>query len=221
MLLIIGLAILLCCNDYSKKERGKVAIPLLHNHQKRPPLNPRLSPGNEAMRLFPIRRPDARGAREKRLQRDNSLHRRRPERSKPYLSQFNPWLTYESCPKPKATSMLLVLIIERWSVHLEKGFRHLIHELQQQQDNSHKTSITTTTTKKAEENNSIYSKGGAGLGNAGEFQVTLGQEWCQVMRAFLVTKCKELVSAEKKLEKRGLRDKVLSSTRRRKRVEVN
>jgi hypothetical protein len=133
------------------------------------------------------------------------------------LSRFYPWLTCESCPTPKATSILLALIIERLSVHLEKGVAHFIHKLRQQQDNSHKNSTTTTTTKKAEENNSMHSRGGAGLGNVGKFQIESRQEWCQVMRVLLVTKCQELVSAVEKLEKlekRGMRDMMLSGTKR-------
>ena len=111
------------------------------------------------------------------------------------LKQFYSWLACERCPTPKATSMLLALIIERLSLYLEKGVAHYVREMQQ--------GIT--------EDKNAY----AGPGVVGEYQIESRHEWGQVMRVLLLIRGRELVSAVARLKKRAMLDSMLAGTEKR------
>ncbi|ORY03470.1 hypothetical protein BCR34DRAFT_573487 [Clohesyomyces aquaticus] len=114
---------------------------------------------------------------------------------KMFLAQFGSWLDCERCPTPMATSMLLALIIERLSLHLEKGVAQYIREMQQG------TSESWTS----------Y----PGPGIVGEYQIETRDEWAQVIRVLLLVRCKELSGAVTRLKKRAMLDTMLSGTERR------
>ncbi|KAL2807728.1 hypothetical protein BJX63DRAFT_436780 [Aspergillus granulosus] len=122
------------------------------------------------------------------------------------LQKFHAWLACERCPTPRATSMLLALILERLSLYFEKGVGHYARVLQgiHSQDGS-----------TGNHGSELPLQPPTGTGVVGEYLIKSRLEWGQVVRVLLSIRARELASAIATLKKRSMLDGMLADTERR------
>jgi hypothetical protein len=123
------------------------------------------------------------------------------------LGKFHAWLSCERCPTPRATSMLLALILERLSLYFEKGVGHYARVLQgcggpdSSSSNSHR--------------GDLHQQLPAGTGAVGEYLIKSRLEYGQVVRVLLTIQARKLASAIATLKQRNMLDGMLADTERR------
>ncbi|KAJ0417876.1 hypothetical protein BJY00DRAFT_196041 [Aspergillus carlsbadensis] len=120
------------------------------------------------------------------------------------LGKFHAWLACERCPTPRATSMLLALILERLSLYFEKGVGHYARVLQGSDgldSGSHR--------------GDLHQQLPAGTGVVGEYLIKSRLEWGQVVRVLLTIQARKLASAIATLKQRNMLDGMLADTERR------
>lgn len=100
------------------------------------------------------------------------------------ITQLNLWMDCKRCRVPKATLMMLALIIERLSLQLEKGAACYTQNLRQSAQGDRSVPIC------------------AAAGAFGDYQITLQYEWTWVLGVLLSVKCQQLLNAKLALSRK-------------------
>jgi hypothetical protein len=125
------------------------------------------------------------------------------------LAKFHAWLACERCPTPRATSMLLALILERLSLYFEKGVGHYARVLQGA------GSPESSGSNNISHGGDLHQQLPAGTGAVGEYLIKSRLEYGQVVRVLLTIQARKLASAIATLKQRNMLDGMLADTERR------
>ncbi|KAL3443690.1 hypothetical protein BJX65DRAFT_195825 [Aspergillus insuetus] len=125
------------------------------------------------------------------------------------LGKFHAWLACERCPTPRATSMLLALILERLSLYFEKGVGHYARVLQGG------GSPDISGSNSGSHRGDLHQQLPAGTGAVGEYLIKSRLEYGQVVRVLLTIQARKLASAIATLKQRNMLDGMLADTERR------
>ncbi|KAK0758063.1 hypothetical protein N5P37_009361 [Trichoderma harzianum] len=111
------------------------------------------------------------------------------------LARLNSWLSCDHSQTPRATTKLIVLVIEGLSLYLERGVAGCIRQIRQEV-----------------EDESSYA---ARLCNVGDYHVESKHEWAHILRVSLLVRCRELLAAVARLKKHDINDVLLPAVEQR------
>lgn len=111
------------------------------------------------------------------------------------LARLNSWLSCDHSQTPRATTKLIVLVIEGLSLYLERGVAGCIRQIRQEV-----------------EDESSYA---ARLCNVGDYHVESKHEWAHILRVSLLVRCRELLAAVTRLKKHDINDVLLPAVEQR------
>lgn len=100
------------------------------------------------------------------------------------LLQLNSWLICEQCDSPRATTKVIVLVIDGLCFCLERAVADYVRQLQSGVE---------------EENQTL-----TGFCNIGEYHVNSWHEWIHILRVSLLCRCRDLQTAVENLQKRDV-----------------
>ncbi|KAL6855666.1 hypothetical protein J3F83DRAFT_753875 [Trichoderma novae-zelandiae] len=111
------------------------------------------------------------------------------------LARLNSWLACDHSQTPRATTKLIVLVIEGLSLYLERGVAGCIRQIRQEVDDQGSLA--------------------ARLCNVGDYHVESKHEWAHILRVSLLVRCRELLAAVTRLRKHGVNDVLLPGVEQR------
>ncbi|EHK18424.1 uncharacterized protein TRIVIDRAFT_68444 [Trichoderma virens Gv29-8] len=111
------------------------------------------------------------------------------------LERLNSWLSCDHSQTPRATTKLIVLVIEGLSLYLERGVAGCVRQIRQEVTDE----IPYT----------------ARLCNVGDYHVESKHEWAHILRVALLVRCRELLAAVTRLRKLDVSDVLLPAVEQR------
>ncbi|KAL7944101.1 hypothetical protein V8C42DRAFT_358785 [Trichoderma barbatum] len=111
------------------------------------------------------------------------------------LVRLNSWLSCDHSQTPRATTKLIVLVIEGLSLYLERGVAGCIRQIRQELEDG--------------------SSFAARLCNVGDYHVESKHEWAHILRVSLLVRCRELLAAVTRLRKHDINDVLLPAVEQR------
>ncbi|KAL7787152.1 hypothetical protein V8C37DRAFT_419002 [Trichoderma ceciliae] len=111
------------------------------------------------------------------------------------LARLNSWLSCDHSQTPRATTKLIVLVIEGLSLCLERGVAGCIRQMRQEV-----------------EDDDPYA---ARICNVGDYHVESKHEWAHILRVSLLVRCRELLAAVTRLKKHDVNDVLLPAVEQR------
>ncbi|KAK2603624.1 hypothetical protein QQS21_004205 [Conoideocrella luteorostrata] len=111
------------------------------------------------------------------------------------LTQLNSWIACSHRGIPRATTKVVILVIECLSLCLERGFTHCTRQMHQNM-----------------EDKSPLEPGSC---QTGDYQVESTHEWAHIVRVSLLIRCRELLNAAGRLKERGGQGRQLSEAEER------
>ena len=118
------------------------------------------------------------------------------------LARLNSWLACDHSQTPRATTKLIVLVVEGLSLYLERGVAGCVGQMRQELD----------------DNDDDDDDGGplaARLCSVGDYHVESKHEWAHILRVSLLVRCRELLAAVTRLRKHGVNDVLLPGVEQR------
>ncbi|PTB37202.1 uncharacterized protein TrAFT101_010938 [Trichoderma asperellum] len=103
------------------------------------------------------------------------------------LARLNSWISCDHSQTPRATTKLIVLVIEGLSLYLERGAANCIRQMRQEVE---------------DENPSAAAR----LCNVGDYHVESKHEWAHILRVSLLVRCRELLAAVTRLKQHDVND---------------
>ena len=100
------------------------------------------------------------------------------------MLQLNSWLICEQCDSPRATTKVIVLVIDGLCFCLDRAVADYLGQLQ----------------RGVEDENQFL----AGFCNIGEYHVNSWHEWIHILRVLLLCRCRDLQTAVASLQKRDV-----------------
>ncbi|KAK1243326.1 hypothetical protein MKX07_003954 [Trichoderma sp. CBMAI-0711] len=118
------------------------------------------------------------------------------------LARLNAWLSCDHGQTPRATTKLIVLVIEGLSVYLERGVAGCVRQMRQEvgQDDDDESGTCALA---------------ARLCSVGDYHVESKHEWAHILRVSLLVRCRELLGAVTRLRKHGVNDVLLPGVEQR------
>ncbi|KAH0489960.1 hypothetical protein TgHK011_001448 [Trichoderma gracile] len=117
------------------------------------------------------------------------------------LARLNAWLSCDHGQTPRATTKLIVLVVEGLSVYLEKGVAGCIRQMRQEVEEEDDEGGTCSLA--------------ARLCSVGDYHVESKHEWAHILRVSLLVRCRELLGAVTRLRKHGVNDVLLPGVEQR------
>ncbi|KAM0246501.1 hypothetical protein ACHAQJ_010183 [Trichoderma viride] len=113
------------------------------------------------------------------------------------LARLNSWISCDHSQTPRATTKLIVLVIEGLSLYLERGVAGCIRQIRQEVEDENPCG------------------GAARICNVGDYHVESKHEWAHILRVSLLVRCRELLAAVTRLKKHGVNDALLPAVEQR------
>ncbi|EHK47052.1 uncharacterized protein TrAtP1_010312 [Trichoderma atroviride] len=106
------------------------------------------------------------------------------------LARLNSWISCDHSHTPRATTKLIVLVIEGLSLYLERGAANCIRQMQQQVEDEDPSAA-------------------ARMCSVGDYHVESKHEWAHILRVSLLVRCRELLAAVTRLKQVDVNDVLL------------
>ncbi|KAM0481846.1 hypothetical protein ACHAPX_003175 [Trichoderma viride] len=106
------------------------------------------------------------------------------------LARLNSWISCDHSHTPRATTKLIVLVIEGLSLYLERGAANCIRQMRQEVEDEDPSAA-------------------AGMCSVGDYHVESKHEWAHILRVSLLVRCRELLAAVTRLKQVDVNDVLL------------
>lgn len=114
------------------------------------------------------------------------------------LARLNAWLSCDHGQTPRATTKLIVLVIEGLSVSLERGVAGCVRQIRRE-------------VVEDDEEDALVER----ICSVGDYHVESKHEWAHILRVSLLVRCRELLGAVTRLRKHGVNDVLLPGVEQR------
>ncbi|KAL7802199.1 hypothetical protein V8C44DRAFT_345607 [Trichoderma aethiopicum] len=114
------------------------------------------------------------------------------------LARLNAWLSCDHGQTPRATTKLIVLVIEGLSVSLERGVAGCVRQIRRE-------------VVEDDEEDALVER----VCSVGDYHVESKHEWAHILRVSLLVRCRELLGAVTRLRKHGVNDVLLPGVEQR------
>lgn len=106
------------------------------------------------------------------------------------LARLNSWISCDHSHTPRATTKLIVLVIEGLSLYLERGAGNCIRQMRQEVEDEDPSAA-------------------ARVCSVGDYHVESKHEWAHILRVSLLVRCRELLAAVTRLNQHDVNDVLL------------
>ncbi|TFB01927.1 hypothetical protein CCMA1212_006429 [Trichoderma ghanense] len=118
------------------------------------------------------------------------------------LARLNAWLSCDHGQTPRATTKLIVLVVDGLSVYLQRGVAGCVRQIRQEVEED-------------DDDNGEGPSLAARLCSVGDYRVESKHEWAHILRVSLLVRCRELLAAVTRLRRHGVNDVLLPGVEQR------